>query len=268
MRPIFNIPGEGAFPFVMGIISGYPMGAKIISKFKQQGICTNEEAERMLSFTNNSGPLFIIGTVGIGMFKDTSTGILLFTTHILACLTVGFIFRWWKSSRKRNDVNMQHLSQQNVSISNLGEVLSNSISSAISTVFLIGGFIVLFSVIISILQNSRILYALSNFISPLLNILNIPTSYASGIITGILELTNGMSSISQITNKSISVNVIICAFLLGFGGISIALQILSITSKVRISIKPYLIGKLLQGVFAAIYTYIFLNLLPFIKLDL
>ena len=62
MRPIFNIPGEGAFPFVMGIISGYPMGAKIISKFKQQGICTNEEAERMLSFTNNSGPLFIIGT--------------------------------------------------------------------------------------------------------------------------------------------------------------------------------------------------------------
>ena len=89
MRPVFNVPGEGAFPFIMGIISGYPMGAKIVSDFKNQGICTNEEAERLLAFTNNSGPLFIIGTVGIGLFKDTNTGILLFLTHILACITVG-----------------------------------------------------------------------------------------------------------------------------------------------------------------------------------
>ena len=100
MRPIFNVPGEGAFPFIMGIISGYPMGAKIVSNFKNQGICTNEEAERLLAFTNNSGPLFIIGTVGIGLFKDTTTGILLFITHILACFTVGFLFRWWKSGKK------------------------------------------------------------------------------------------------------------------------------------------------------------------------
>lgn len=268
MRPIFNVPGETAFPFIMGIISGYPMGAKIVSKFKEQGLCTNEEAERILSFTNNSGPLFIIGTVGIGMFKDTNTGILLFVTHILACLTVGFIFRWWKLSSKRNEKkDSSHLFSQ-ISISNLGEILASSITSAINTIFLIGGFIVLFSVIISILQNSKILYTLSSLISPLLNTFNIPTSYASGIITGVLELTNGISSISQITNKSISVNVIICAFLLGFGGVSIALQILSITSKAKISIKPYLIGKFLQGIFAAFYTYIFFNLLPFISLDL
>ena len=75
----------------------------IVSSFKSQGICTNEEAERLIAFTNNSGPLFIIGTVGIGLFKDTNTGILLFITHILACLTVGFLFRWWKSRKKRRN---------------------------------------------------------------------------------------------------------------------------------------------------------------------
>ena len=100
MKPVFNVPGEGAFPFIMGIISGYPMGAKIVSDFKERGICTQEECERLLAFTNNSGPLFIVGTVGIGLFKDTNTGILLFLTHILACLTVGFLFRWWKSSKR------------------------------------------------------------------------------------------------------------------------------------------------------------------------
>ena len=64
MKPLFNVPGIGAYAFVMGIISGYPVGAKIVTKFRQDGLCTKAEAERLLAFTNNSGPLFIIGTVG------------------------------------------------------------------------------------------------------------------------------------------------------------------------------------------------------------
>ena len=82
------MPGVGSFAFIMGIISGYPVGAKIVANFKEQGLCTDVEAERLLSFTNNSGPLFIVGTVGIGFFADTKTGFLLLFTHILACITV------------------------------------------------------------------------------------------------------------------------------------------------------------------------------------
>ena len=63
MRPIFNVPGEGSFPLVMGIVSGYPVGTKIVTNFRKENICTKEEAERLLTFTNNSGPLFIVGTV-------------------------------------------------------------------------------------------------------------------------------------------------------------------------------------------------------------
>lgn len=89
MRPLFGVPGEGAFAFLMGLISGYPVGAKIVGNFCEQGICTKDEAERMLAFTNNSGPLFIVGTVGVSLFGNTRVGILLFVTHILACITVG-----------------------------------------------------------------------------------------------------------------------------------------------------------------------------------
>lgn len=64
MRPIFNVPGEGAFALLMGIISGYPVGAKIVANLKEQKLCTSIEAERLIAFTNNSGPLFIVGTVG------------------------------------------------------------------------------------------------------------------------------------------------------------------------------------------------------------
>lgn len=101
MRPVFNVPGIGSFAFIMGIISGYPIGAKIVTNFRQNELCTKEEGERLIAFTNNSGPLFIIGTVGISLFFDTRTGILLFLSHILACISVGFCFRFWKRNSRK-----------------------------------------------------------------------------------------------------------------------------------------------------------------------
>jgi len=103
MKPLFNVNGKGAFAFVMGIISGYPVGAKIAANFRKDNICSKEECERLLSFTNNSGPLFIIGTVGISMFGNTTIGLLLFITHLLSSITVGIIFRFWKYKNKTNN---------------------------------------------------------------------------------------------------------------------------------------------------------------------
>lgn len=272
MRPIFNVPGEGAFPFIIGVISGYPVGAKIVANLKTQGKLTNAEAERLIAYTNNSGPLFIIGTVGIGLFKNTSIGLLLFITHILAGLSVGLVFRWWKF-RKKFVENQEKgvrpfFPYKQISIANLGEVLANSITSAINSVLLIGGFIVLFCIVITILESSNILNVFSVLLTPVLTFFKIPISFANGIACGILELTNGVCKVSLIPNKLISTNIIICAFLLGFGGISISLQILSIISKAKISIKPYIIGKLLQGTLAAVYTYLIIYFVPMFNFDL
>lgn len=271
MRPLFNVPGEGAFAFIMGIISGYPVGAKIASNFRKNNICSKEECERLLSFTNNSGPLFIIGTVGILMFKNTSIGILLFITHLLACVSVGIIFRSWKrtSSTLASNKNLfNNQKKQSVHLYNLGEILSESITNSISTILLIGGFIVIFSSIISILNATGILNYISNIFVPLFNFLNIDFNFIKPLLSGILEITTGINNISNIACKKLSINIIFTAFLLGFGGISILLQVWSITSKTDLSIKPYLYGKILHGLLAAVYTYIFINIFPFFNFDL
>lgn len=271
MKPLFNIRGEGAFVFIMGIISGYPMGAKLATNFRENNICSKEECERLLSFTNNSGPLFIIGTVGILMYGSTAIGVLLFITHILACITVGFIFRFWKYSVSSISYNSHHIKnskQTPVTFSNLGSILSESITNSISTILLIGGFVVIFSSIISILKSSGLLSVFSISISPILASFNIDSSFATPLISGFLEITNGINSISNISNKKLSINLIFTAFLLGFGGISVLLQVFSITSKSDLSIKPYVYGKLLHGVLAAFYTYIFTSFIPFFNFDL
>ena len=271
MRPLFNVPGIGAYALFMGIISGYPVGAKIVTDLRNNNLCTKEEGERLLTFTNNSGPLFIIGSVGISLFNDSSIGFLLLFTHLLACISVAFIFRFWKNSNSSIAYNSHQYATSKhttVTFSNLGSVLSESITNSISTILLIGGFVVIFSSVISILKSSGILSAFSTVLSPMLSVFNIDSVFASPLISGFLEITNGINSISNISSKKLSINLIFTAFLLGWGGISVLLQVFSITSKSDLSIRPYIYGKLLHGVFAAFYTYVFISFIPFFNFDL
>ena len=278
MRPLFHVPGEAGFAFLMGLISGYPVGAKVISHFMEEGICTKEEAERMLAFTNNSGPLFIIGTVGITLFGNTQIGILLFITHILACISVGIILGFFSDKSKKdfpffdkkkdNSATYNIEKKKSVSFSSLGEILGKSIMNSISTILMIGGFVVIFSVLLSILKQSHILDGISSIFSPIFSLIQIPSECVTPLLAGIIELTNGVNLISNIPLKTISTSIILCAFLLGFGGISILLQVFSIVAKNRLSIKTYFLGKLLQGLLAALYTFIALQFLPFLQLNL
>lgn len=253
----FNVPGTSAYAFILGMISGYPVGAKAVCQIYSEGLCTKKEAELMLAYTNNSGPLFIIGTVGISMFGSTTIGLILLITHILSSISVGIIFGKITGKKNIQPYNkIYNNDKKNVPLSSLGEVLGNSIMSSIKTILIIGGFVVLFSVIISILKHSGIFVIFIKILKPIF----INSDFILGAITGIIELTNGLNTISLIHIKSISINILISAFLLGFGGISIMLQILSIISKEKLSIKPYILGKIFQGVLATMYTFLILQI--------
>lgn len=197
-------------------------------------------------------------------------GILLFITHILSCIIVGFLFRFWKYNASETIVYKKFTTSSNniVSFSTLGEVLSTSIMSAINTVIMIGGFVILFSVIISILNNSGILNILSTMFYPIFNMLNIDVSFIKPLISGIVELTNGLNSLTHISTKSFSTLITFASFILGFGGISVCLQVLSIISKSDISIKAYIIGKFLQGIISAFLTYSIIHIFPIFNLDI
>lgn len=207
------------------------------------------------------------------MFSNSNIGLLLFITHTLSAITVGILLGQLarlKHKLKNNIFEHSYNSSINelCTFNNLGGILSNAILESSKTIIMIGGFVVIFSVIISILGNSKILEIFSYLLYIPLKLLNIDLSFAKPIISGIIELTNGVLLVSSVTSKALSFNIIICAFLLGFGGISVLLQVLSITSKSDLSIKKYIYGKLLQGIIAAIYTYILINLIPMFFLNL
>lgn len=196
------------------------------------------------------------------MYGSSIIGFVLLISHILACLTVGFLFRYWKKGNSSNIYFSKNSTNKNICFSELGSTIATCISNATSTLFMIGGFVVLFSVIISIFEESHILQFLTNFLTPFFSFLHIPTSFIKPMLIGLLEITNGISKISCIHIKAISINIILTSFILGLGGISVLFQIISITSQSDLSIKPYIIGKTLQGLISALYTLLIITFIP------
>lgn len=268
MRPIFNLPGIATFPLIMGIISGFPVGAKIVSNLYSNNACTKDEADRMLVLSNNSGPLFVIGTVGFAFYGSSTIGAFLLITHILASLSVGIIIgifsRLNRSSNAQLSSNYKVNYKKDLRITELGGVLGSSITSAIKSILVIGGFVTIFSVIISMLNR---LHLLDIFASGISNVIPVNSDLVSAFFKGIIEFTNGLSAIASVPLKNMSIKLALSAFVLGFGGISVTLQVLSIIGNNKLSIKKYVLGRILVGFIAGIYTFILFSL-PMFNLNI
>lgn len=96
---------------------------------------------------------------------------------------------------------------------------------------------------------------------------NISKMYVISIFKGILEVTNGLKTLTSISVEATISEICIAAFLLGFGGISVLMQVSSIISKNNLSIKPYLLGKLLHGIIASLYTFLILKYTNFASIS-
>lgn len=271
MRPLFNVPGCGSFPFVMGITSGYPVGAKLTTSMREDKMLSKLEAERLLAFSNNSGPLFIIGAVAVGMYNLPELGIFLLCCHILACITVGILFRFYgiRQEKRKHRIERNLIRRFKKEIENmnaktdLGTMFGNAIKDSISTILAIGGFIIFFSVIINLLLELGIISIITKFLALFLLPLGIDKDIIASLISGLFEITTGTSAASKAATAPFVQKLIISSAIIGWAGFSVHLQVLSIISKTDINIKPYLIGKLLQGIIAACYTYIAIKFLHF-----
>ncbi|HEX9060393.1 MAG TPA: sporulation integral membrane protein YlbJ, partial [Clostridia bacterium] len=274
MRPLFNVPGCGSFAFAMGITSGYPVGAKITAQLREEKLISRLEAERLISFTNNSGPIFIIGAVATGMLQNSSTGIYLLVCHILSCISVGLLYRFYggfekKHYRNKNMSYMYHLRDFFKIIKDssfkFGSLLGEAIRKSITSILAIGGFIIAFSVLISLLTQTGIIDMLTGILSVPLKAFCIPKEMISACISGFFEITTGASLASK-SPVSFEAKLTAISLIIGWAGLSVHSQVISIISATDIRIKPYLIGKLLQGIFAAFYTYTGLIAIPGLRM--
>jgi len=269
MRPLFNVPGSGSFAMAIGYTSGYPVGAQVISRLWEENLCTTEEAEKLMSFCNNSGPLFMLGAVAIGMFGSPKAGYIIMASNYLAAITTGLLFRFYKKNSYKKSLSTKNLlnaaikkmyytREQNKK--SLSTILSEAVSKSTNTIIMIGGYVILFSVVIEFLKLYKILDFLSYFISPIFLLLGFDKSLIPAFLSGLLEITVGSNLISQVS-APLEQKVVLVSAIIAWGGISIHGQVLGVIAKTKIKYLPYFIAKTIQFFLAALYSYWLLSVI-------
>ena len=260
MVPVFNVPGEGSFDFFMSISSGYPVGAKITAELYSKNLCSPVEGQRLLSLCSTSGPLFIIGAVAIGILNNPALGSFIAIAHYLSAITTGFVMRFYgkeKSANKKYVSNpiAEMMEQRRRDGRNFGMLMRDAVNNGIDLILMIGGFIIFFSVITGMLRVSGFLEWFSLCLSKAIPLKCITPDIISSLLIGLLEVTNGAKACASLQVPLIY-KAALTSFMIGFGGLSVNAQVMSIISGTDLKLGIYFISKLFQGIAAAVYSYV------------
>ena len=256
MAPLFRVNGSCATALALGFVGGYPVGARTAIQIYENGQCSRTEAERMLAFCNNSGPAFILGVVGAGVFGSGTVGLLLYLTHLLASLLVGILFRFYKpqegpQTRRSRGPQFQAAS--------FPKAFTQSIVGAMQSTLNICAFILFFTVFLRILAHAGILKLLGGLLSALLAPLGMDQTWAERLLTGLVEVSSGVSSL---TEGAMSGRLSMAAFMLGWAGVSVHCQVLAFLGDSGLSVRTYVAGKLLHGALSALLANLIFRALP------
>ncbi len=240
---LFRTSGISAYCFFMSAISGYPVGAKIIKDLYESGIIDEKESTKMSTFCSTSGPLFIIGSVGYGMFNDKSVGYIILLSHLLSAVFCGIIFgRIIKSEIKPTVL---------IKKENEGNVLYSLVYSSVVSVAVVGGFISIFYMLADAVSYLKLLLPLQKLLGLILD-----ETTVNGITLGLIECTKGCQILSTVKNLKLSVPF--STFLISLGGLSVLFQSSSFLSSAKVNMKIFYLSKLMQAVISFCLASLFL----------
>ncbi len=241
MRALFSVGGSGTAAYIMGAVCGFPIGASSAVLMYDRGEISKKELEHLLAFCNNPGSAFVISAVGVSLLGNRSIGIMLYICVLLSSLTVGFFAKILLGRSKEEITPYRILTKGELDVSTVTKAVSSSAFSMLT----VCAYVVFFS-------------ALVGCLGALLSRFSLPQELFA-LLFGFFELSSGVGAASECTNLLTA--VLLCALFLGWSGLSVALQIISVSAGRNISFKPYFIAKAAQGLICSLYAFISVKLL-------
>ena len=233
---ILNIPKSGAAVFILGNLSGFPVGARVAARQCERGLITPWEAARLAVISNNVSTAFVISFVGAELLGSRTIGVTMYLCQLLAAITVGIVLGFF-SKRKKSPVKTPVTEEQ---VEKTPGIFVRAVNDAATACLGISAFIVIFGVI-------------SSYAKVILEkCLSLPSALTA-VITSFLEISNGCISSSSLTYPT---SVAVCAFAIGFSGISVLCQSSMFLKRVGVPLLPIAAAKVLQGILTAVLTLI------------
>ncbi len=238
LKKIFHVSENGSFAILTGFLCGYPLGAKVTADLIHTKRISLSEGQYLLSFCNNISPMFIISYIVLQNFKNEQ---LIFPALIILLIPpvlCSFLFRIYHKPAFLPTADL--MKQQNTICVNF-QLVDNCIMSAFETITKVGGYIILFSILIEIAKSTPIsITVFHTFLLPL------------------LEITNGIPLLLH-TYKTDLLRYLTVFFLASFGGFCAVVQTSSVIQQTKLSIVPYIIEKLITALVTSLFAFFYVS---------
>ncbi len=239
-KALFHTPPICGYIFCMSIMCGYPVGSKLLKDMHDNDLLPTTDIWRIGAFCSTSGPIFVLGTIGVLMFNDSHIGVYALICHILGAILNGIVFR------PKANKNTEFFPFQKVD-----NILSTCISDSVLSVLFVGGWIAIFGMICDVLIDIKVIELLALPLSKVLSLLSLPTSIAQPILLGLIELTRGCKELSML-GLDIKIVLPCLVGLLSFGGLCISMQSMTYLHSLGISWRRFLLTKTSQAVLSVL----------------
>lgn len=247
---LFKVSANGCYPILIGFISGLPIGAKVVADLVQDKRINHKEGEFLLSMCNNASPIFIMSYIATNQLKMPSMRLPLFIIIYGSSIISADLYRTYKNrpekySNKEHNIAKEPIKAQSTYQSEKFSFvdLDNSIMNGFEVITKIGGYIILFSILVQII----------NEIGP-------STSHFKAVAMGLLEITTGTDQICHIRIDN-NIKIVLVSMITAFGGLSGLAQTKSVLGESRLSIKSYFFVKLLSAFMALLLSILYVLLI-------
>lgn len=231
MRKLFGVSGQGSVAVILGALCGFPVGAKTAVRLYDSGSISRKECEHLLTFSNYPSSAFVISAVGVSLYQEHTLGVLLWVLTICSSAVVGIIMRRAVYGKTMRSEIPDKVFEDKTKLPGVSAFTSAVTSSAISMLY-VCAYVVFFAALIGALGSILEGMGFGKFFG--------------AVMYSVFEISSGVSAAAGIPYKT--VGLLICAFALGWSGISVHCQIMSICDGRGLSFKPYFTAKILQGV--------------------
>lgn len=244
MRPLFACPGESAFALTAGLLAGYPTGARLALDLYEQGLVSKEDAARTGLLASSCGPVFMLGAVGAGLLQNPAAGWLIFISHVAAVVLTGVLFSIG-GNRSTGEIRQPVAGEGRPVMEAFGE----AIKKTVITLWTVGGYIVLFSVLTALLRHYSLLAPVAAVFAPVLKLLGLEQGLAAPLAIGAIEMTNGCNAVAT-AQATLANRCAAMAVLVSFGGLCIQAQSMLFLAKTGLSFGRFLLMKTVQAAIA------------------
>lgn len=230
-RHVLGLSPEGGYAWLLGLFCGFPMGARLTGDMYRQHRISREEAGYLLTFANQSSPMFLSTYVVLHGLGDSTLTLPVFVIFYASAFLTSLVFRirsrrfGLPPSKPKKEVPEQ---------TSYGNLLDTSIMNGFEIITRLGGYIILFSILAGIVLQ-----------------LPAPLRTAAPFLSGLTEITTGIHTISGTTLPlQVKFTAIVCST--AFGGFSTVAQTSCMLNGTGLSIFTYLKGKLVNAAVAGL----------------